>query len=150
MGRSQESFGKKEREKKRQKKREQKKLLKEERKANSNKGADLDSMIAYVDAYGNPTDTPPDPTVEKEEISAESIEIGVPKREKEAKPFEKTGKVAFFDTSKGYGFINEEISGERFFVHVTGLIDSIQENDQVRLELEKGPKGLNAVKVEKI
>ncbi len=150
MGRSQESFGKKEREKKRQKKREQKKLLKEERKANSNKGADLDSMIAYVDAYGNPTDTPPDPTVEKEEISAESIEIGVPKREKEAKPFEKTGKVAFFDTSKGYGFINEEISGERFFVHVTGLIDSIQENDQVRFELEKGPKGLNAVKVEKI
>jgi cold shock CspA family protein len=150
MGRSQESFGKKEREKKRQKKREQKKLLKEERKANSNKGADLDSMIAYVDAFGNPTDTPPDPTVEKEEISAESIEIGVPKREKEAKPFEKTGKVAFFDTSKGYGFINEEISGERFFVHVTGLIDSIQENDQVRFELEKGPKGLNAVKVEKI
>jgi cold shock CspA family protein len=150
MGRSQESFGKKEREKKRQKKREQKKLLKEERKANSNKGADLDSMIAYVDAYGNPTDTPPDPTVEKEEITAESIEIGVPKREKEAKPFEKTGKVAFFDTSKGYGFINEEISGERFFVHVTGLIDSIQENDQVRFELEKGPKGLNAVKVEKI
>ena len=150
MGRSQESFGKKEREKKRQKKREQKKLLKEERKANSNKGADLDSMIAYVDAYGNPTNTPPDPTVEKEEISAESIEIGVPKREKEAKPFEKTGKVAFFDTSKGYGFINEEISGERFFVHVTGLIDSIQENDQVRFELEKGPKGLNAVKVEKI
>jgi len=150
MGRSQESFGKKEREKKRQKKREQKKLLKEERKANSNKGADLDSMIAYVDAYGNPTDTPPDPTLEKEEISAESIEIGVPKREKEAKPFEKTGKVAFFDTSKGYGFINEEISGERFFVHVTGLIDSIQENDQVRFELEKGPKGLNAVKVEKI
>ena len=150
MGRSQESFGKKEREKKRQKKREQKKLLKEERKANSNKGSDLDSMIAYVDAYGNPTDTPPDPTVEKEEISAESIEIGVPKREKEAKPFEKTGKVAFFDTSKGYGFINEEISGERFFVHVTGLIDSIQENDQVRFELEKGPKGLNAVKVEKI
>jgi len=125
-------------------------LLKEERKANSNKGADMDSMIAYVDAYGNPTDTPPDPTVEKEEISAESIEIGVPKREKEAKPFEKTGKVAFFDTSKGYGFINEEISGERFFVHVTGLIDSIQENDQVRFELEKGPKGLNAVKVEKI
>ena len=106
--------------------------------------------IAYVDAYGNPTNTPPDPTVEKEEISAESIEIGVPKREKEAKPFEKTGKVAFFDTSKGYGFINEEISGERFFVHVTGLIDSIQENDQVRFELEKGPKGLNAVKVEKI
>ncbi|CAI8278953.1 MAG: Cold shock-like protein CspA [Flavobacteriia bacterium] len=150
MGRSQESFGKKEREKKRQKKREQKKLLKEERKANANKGADLDSMIAYVDAYGNPTNTPPDPTVEKEEISAESIEIGVPKREKEAKPFEKTGKVAFFDTSKGYGFINEEISGERFFVHVTGLIDSIQENDQVRFELEKGPKGLNAVKVEKI
>lgn len=150
MGRSQESFGKKEREKKRQKKREQKKLLKEERKSNSNKGADLDSMIAYVDAYGNPTETPPDPTIEKEEISAESIEIGVPKREKEAKPFEKTGKVAFFDTSKGYGFINEEISGERFFVHVTGLIDSVQENDQVRFELEKGPKGLNAVKVEKM
>ena len=148
MGRSQESFGKKEREKKRQKKREQKKLLKEERKANSNTGADLDSMIAYVDAYGNPTDTPPDPTVEKEEITAESIEIGVPKREKEAKPFEKTGKVAFFDTSKGYGFINEEIQANAFSTRA-GLIDSIQENDQVRFELEKGPKGL-MVKVEKI
>ena len=71
MARSQETFGKKEKEKKRLKKREEKQKRKEERKANSNKGGDLDSMLAYVDEYGNITDTPPDPTKKREEIDPE-------------------------------------------------------------------------------
>ena len=69
MGRSKTSFGKREREKKREKKREEKQRKKEERKANPGSG-DLDSMIAYVDEYGNIVDTPPDPA-EREEIDAE-------------------------------------------------------------------------------
>ena len=144
----QESFSKKEKEKKRLKKRQDKQLRKEQRKANS-KGGDFENMIAYVDEYGNVTDTPPDPSKRKE-IDVESVEIGVPKREKEDKVFEKKGKVAFFDDSKGYGFINDTDSKEKYFVHVNGLLEPIKENDLVTYELEKGMKGMNAIKVRKI
>ena len=60
MARSQETFNKKEKEKKRLKKKQEKQLRKEERKANNNKGAGLESMLAYVDENGQITDTPPD------------------------------------------------------------------------------------------
>lgn len=59
MAKSQQTFNKIEKEKQRAKKREEKKKKKEERKANP-KGSDFD--IAYVDEYGNLTDTPPDPS----------------------------------------------------------------------------------------
>ena len=104
-------------------------------------------MMAYVDEFGNITDTPPDPTVKKEEIKASSIEIGVPKKEKEDVDAERNGRVAFFNDGKGYGFINEEGTQERYFVHVNGLIDDIQEGDKVSFQLEKGAKGMNAVEV---
>ena len=81
MARSQETFNKKDKEKKRLKKRQDKQLRKEERRANSNKGAGLESMLAYVDENGHLTDTPPDTTKKKKEIKAENIELGVPKRE---------------------------------------------------------------------
>ncbi len=58
------------------------------------------------------------------------------------------GTVKFFNNSKGFGFIKPEDSGEDIFVHSSGLIDQIRENDQVRYEVEKGKKGFNAVKVE--
>ena len=83
MGKSQETFGKKEKEKKRLKKRKEKLLKKEERKANAAKGNDLDSMIAYTDEYGRISDTPADPIKRKEAIDSETIEISVPKKEKE-------------------------------------------------------------------
>ena len=83
MGRSQESFGKKDKEKKRLKKREEKKRKKEEKKANSKKGEGFESMLAYVDENGHLTDTPPDTTKKKKEILAENIEIGIPKRVEE-------------------------------------------------------------------
>ncbi len=148
MARSEQSFNKKEKEKKRLKKRELKMKKKEERKANS-KGGGLENMIAYVDAYGNLTDTPPDPA-EKLEIDAESIEIGIPKKIVEEVDPVHEGTVAFFNTSKGFGFINDSNSSEKYFVHSTGLIDLISENDKVCFELEKGMKGMNAVKVKKI
>jgi len=58
------------------------------------------------------------------------------------------GTVKFFNNSKGFGFIKSENSGEDIFVHSSGLIDEIRENDQVQFELERGKKGMNAVNVE--
>ena len=58
------------------------------------------------------------------------------------------GTVKFFNESKGFGFIKPSDSSEDIFVHVSGLIDEIRENDQVKYDVEKGKKGLNAVNVE--
>ena len=149
MARSQETYNKKEKEKKRLKKKQEKQLRKEERRANSNKGGDLDSMLAYVDENGHITDTPPDTTKKKKEIKAENIELGVPKKEAIEEDVVRKGKVAFFDTSKGYGFIRDLANEEKYFVHISGTLDEIAENDSVTFELEKGLKGLNAVKVKK-
>ena len=57
------------------------------------------------------------------------------------------GKVKFFNDAKGFGFISEEGSEKDHFVHITGLIDEIREDDEVEFELEEGKKGLNAVNV---
>lgn len=59
----------------------------------------------------------------------------------------KTGKVKFFNESKGFGFIKDNESDKEFFVHVSGLVDQIRENDDVTFELQEGRKGLNAVNV---
>ncbi len=59
----------------------------------------------------------------------------------------KTGTVKFFNETKGFGFIIEDDSNTEYFVHVTGLIDDIQEGDKVEFELKEGKKGLNAVNV---
>lgn len=58
----------------------------------------------------------------------------------------KTGTVKFFNESKGFGFITDE-TGTDIFVHVTGLIDEIRENDSVSFEVTEGKKGLNAINV---
>ena len=149
MAGSQETYGKKEREKKRLKKQEDKKKKAAERRANS-KGGGLENMLVYVDEFGRFTDTPPDPS-QKVKVDAESIEIGVPKREpeEEVDPVHE-GKVDFYDDSKGFGFIIDKIDSERYFVHVSGTTEDIAEGDKVSFELEKGQKGLNAVRVKKI
>ena len=150
MARAQETFNKKEKEKKRLKKREEKMKKKEARKASS-KGGDFENMIAYVDENGHLTDTPPDPS-KKVKVDAESIVIGIPRKEdyEEEEVADKTGKVSYFDTSKGFGFIIDSVSQEKYFVHISGLIDEVLENDKVTFELEKGLKGMNAVRVKKI
>ena len=111
MARTQETFSKKEKEKKRLKKRQEKLAKREERKANAGSG-DLDSMMAYVDENGMIVDTPPDPNAKKKVIKASSIEIGVPKREAVDTDIENRGKVTFFNTSKGYGFIKDMATQE--------------------------------------
>ncbi len=57
------------------------------------------------------------------------------------------GKVKFFNQTKGFGFIQDEDSDKEYFVHATGLIDEIRENDEVTFDLKEGKKGLNAVNV---
>ena len=61
-----------------------------------------------------------------------------------------TGTVKFFNESKGYGFIKEDGSEKEVFVHATGLIDKVRENDKVSFDLSEGRKGINAVNDKKI
>ena len=57
------------------------------------------------------------------------------------------GKVKFFNITKGFGFIKDNESGEEYFVHSTGLIDRIKEDDEVEFSLKEGKKGMNAIDV---
>jgi CspA family cold shock protein len=59
----------------------------------------------------------------------------------------KEGTVKFFNESKGYGLITDNESGTEYFVHVSGLVDEVKEDDQVSFEVTQGRKGLNAVNV---
>lgn len=58
-----------------------------------------------------------------------------------------TGTVKFFNSSKGFGFIVDNASGEEIFVHVSGLVDEIKEGDVVTFNTARGKKGMNAVDV---
>ena len=62
----------------------------------------------------------------------------------------KKGVVKFFNNEKGFGFIVDEESKEDVFVHKTGLVDNIQEDDTVEFVVEQGNRGLNAVNVTKV
>jgi cold shock CspA family protein len=148
MGRSTETFSKKEKEKKRRKKQLEKKEKAEERKANSDKGKSLDEMMAYVDENGNISATPPDQT-KKRTYKSEDIQIAVARKEDLPEDAIHNGTVTFFNDSKGYGFIRDHVTQESFFVHINGLMEEVKEADKVTFELEKGIKGLNAVKVKK-
>ncbi len=148
MARPQETFNKREQEKLRAQKRKEKQEKKEARKANPKlSGEDL---YVYVDENGHLTNTPPDPS-RRIEIDVESIEIGVSRRtESDEAPAVRKGTVDFFNESKGFGFIKEVETGEKFFVHISGLVDKVKEGNLVTYDLEKGAKGMNAVNVKKI
>ncbi|MBT8298909.1 MAG: cold shock domain-containing protein [Maribacter sp.] len=151
MAKSQQTFNKSEKEKKRLKKREEKQKKKLARKAAA-KESGGGIPLAYVDFNGNLVDTPPDPSL-KVEIEAEDIVLGIPKKEEgDEEKFDpvRNGKVSFYDSSKGFGFIIDAVNQEKYFTHVSGLIDEIVENDTVSFELEKGMRGMNAVRVKKI
>ena len=60
------------------------------------------------------------------------------------------GTVKFYDDYKGYGFIKDAESSKEYFVHSTGLIDMIAENDQVTFDVQEGKKGLSAVNVKRV
>ncbi|MBL7985726.1 MAG: cold shock domain-containing protein [Flavobacteriales bacterium] len=60
-----------------------------------------------------------------------------------------SGKVKFFNTEKGFGFITPDQGGKDVFVHKTGTRDDLYEGDTVSFEVEETPKGLNAINVQK-
>lgn len=150
MGRSQQTFSKTEKEKKRLKKREEKRKKMEARKLDKEENGSNGIPMAYVDHNGNLTDTPPDPSM-KVKVKAKNIEIGIPKKEDIEEDFDpvRKGKVSFFNDSKGYGFVVDVDTNEKYFMHISGIIDDVTENDKVTFELEKGQRGMNAVKVKK-
>ena len=146
MGRSHETFGKKEVRERKQKKRKNKEKKRLERKENRSEGS-LDDMIAYVDENGNIVDTPPDPK-QKSKTKAEDIEVSIPKQDpSEKEDLIRKGRLTYFNGSKGYGFIRDAESQESVFVHVNEFQDDIMEGNMVTFEVEKGLKGPAAVRV---
>ena len=148
MAKSKETFGKKEKEKKRIKQRQDKQQKMDERKANAKKGKSLEEMMAYIDENGNISSTPPDPK-KKKVFKQEDMQTSVPKYSEEEVDAVRQGIVSFFNDAKGFGFIKDLQTQESIFVHVNQLTEPISENNKVIFEVERGPKGLNAVNVKK-
>jgi len=139
MGRSGETYNKKEVRKKKEKK---KKAKAEKREAKKNKEKkSLDDMMAYVDENGVISSTPPDQ--EKEEVDKEDIEIGIPKKSEEEKQGNKLrkGRVSYFNDSKGYGFIRDLENSNSVFVHINDVLDDIKVGSIVSFKAEKGKRG---------
>lgn len=146
MGRSQQTFEKKEKEKKRKKKREDKLTKKEEQKKFKRKG-DLENMLAYVDEFGNIVSDPPDPTVKKEKVKLEDIQISTSKKEDDS--FKKQGKVDFYNSEKKFGFIIEKERRERYFFHISDVDENfrIKDKDFVEFDFKDTPKGRTCVNI---
>lgn len=137
------SFNKREIEKNKQQKRKEKQQRREERKNNPTNS--FEDMIAYVDANGVITDTPPDLT-NKQKVDIEDISISTPKKEDIEDPILK-GRVEYFNPEKGYGFIKHTGSTDKYFFHISSAPALITEGNMVTFELERGQKGMNAVRI---
>ena len=147
MGRSQETFGKKEVRKKNDKKRKDKETKRAKKKSEGKK-SNFDDMIAYVDEFGMITSTPPDPDKKKVDVEVDSIELNATRNNSQSAPdFVRKGVVSTFNNSKGYGFIRDLSSGQSVFVHANSLLEAIRENDVVVFEIGRGAKGPSAMKV---
>jgi cold shock CspA family protein len=142
-----ESWNKKEREKRKQKERQDKAEKMQQRREKAREGKNPDSMIAYVNENGNFSTTPPDPR-KKIIIELEDIAIGVPRQEDlPQEELIRNGNVTFFNMSKGFRFIKDNLSQQSIFVHANNLSGAIQENDKVSFEVEMSHRGLMAVNV---
>lgn len=140
------SFAKKALQQKKAKKKQDKRELREERKANKAKEKNPDEMIAYIDEFGNLSDSPPD-MQNRQKIKAEDIQLGAAAIEEQK---EHTGVVTSFFTDKAFGFITEDNTKASVFVHSNQMLEPINENDKVVFEKERTPKGFAAVNVRKI
>ncbi|MBW7868761.1 MAG: cold shock domain-containing protein [Brumimicrobium sp.] len=142
------SYNKKSLQQKRDKKKKDKQERREERKMNNDKGKGLDDMIAYLDEFGNITDTPPE-LQKRSEINVEDIQLGAAPITHD-KPSEFVGTVVSFFADKSYGFIKEDGSDAIVFVHSNNLTEPISENNKVTYEKERTPKGYAAINVKKV
>jgi cold shock CspA family protein len=145
MGRSQETFGKKEVRNKKEKKRKEK-LEKREKKKTEGKSS-FNDMIAYVDEFGMIRSTPQDPdrivVFDKENKGF----IAPKKVEDKIKETERKGVVIFLNEAKGFGFIRDNESGQKYFFHVSGLLEPVKQNSNVTFEKSKSPRGISAIKI---
>lgn len=148
MGRSRETFGKKEIRNKQAKKRKEKEKRRQEKKEQGKKDK-FDDMIAWVDEKGQITSSPPDLS-SNTEVDPESIEVGVPKKVSSENDKISEGKVISFDESKAYGFIKILSSNNNIFVHINDCKDDIREGDKVQFETERGDRGLKAINVRRV
>lgn len=139
------SFNKKDIEKKKAEKRKEKQLRKEQRK--STQSGAFEDMIAYVDANGMITDTPPELREKEEAVSLSDISISTPQKEEVIVDPVHNGRVEHFNSSKGFGFIKDMDSTEKYFFHISNVSGIINEGTTVQFELEKGKKGLNAINI---
>ena len=137
------SFNKREIEKNKQQKRKEKQQRKEDKKNNPTDS--FEDMIAYVDENGVITSTPPD-LANKRKVTIENIAISTPKKEDMEEPILK-GRVEYFNPDKGYGFIKHTGSTDKYFFHISSAPASITEGNMVTFELERGQKGMNAVRI---
>ncbi|MDR1120432.1 MAG: cold shock domain-containing protein [Dysgonamonadaceae bacterium] len=137
------SFNKRELEQRKENKRKKKQQKKDGRKSSTGSRS-FEDMIAYVDENGLIVDSPPD-TAQKNEIDATTIEVSVPKKvELEEDLIILKGRVEYFSASKGYGFIKDLNSTEKYFFHVKNTLYPVAEYDLVTFELIRGNKGMNA------
>ena len=146
MGRSQETFNKKEVRNKKEKKRKEKAAKRLARKEGEKKSS-LDDMIAYVDENGMLTSAPPEPG-KKSEVKLEDIEVSVPRGSAVEEDPIKKGLVSFFNESKGFGFIKNMDTKQDVFVHINNVIGEIKEGNLVTYEVEMGQRGPTAINVE--
>ncbi len=59
-----------------------------------------------------------------------------------------TGKVKFFNDTKGFGFIVEDETNTEYFVHISGVDgEELKEGESVEFDVEEGRRGMNAVNV---
>ncbi len=150
MARSQETFNKKEVRNRKEKKRKEKAQKRIDRRSTSKEGNTFDNMIAYVDENGMITSEPQIPGT-RAKIKAEDIEISIPRKENETPESKiRTGVITFFNESKGYGFIRDLDNNQNIFVHINDMEEKLKENTKVSFEIEKGARGLKAIRVKMV
>lgn len=147
MGKSQETYSKKEREKKKQKKAKEKlekREMRKQQKLEEGKKT-FEQQIMYVDEYGQFVEEKPDPT-KRAKVKISDIVLGANKGKSKYEDIRK-GYIKFFNDEKGYGFIVDRQTNETVFLHINNLPGPVKERDQVSFQVEVGPKGLIAVNV---
>ena len=126
------TISKRDREKLKEQKRKEKQQRKEERQSNG--PSSFEDMIAYVDQFGVLHSVPQERL--EEEVDASHIEVSVPKQED-----------VYFNAAKGYGFVKDADCGEKYFFHISSAPATIAEGDRVTFEIERGMRGMNAVRI---
>ena len=133
------TISKRDREKLKEQKRKEKQQRKEERQSNG--PSSFEDMIAYVDQFGVLHSVPQERL--EEEVDASHIEVSVPKQE----DVEVAPLMEYFNAAKGYGFVKDTDNGEKYFFHISSAPATIAEGDRVTFEIERGMRGMNAVRI---